>query len=359
MKKKILAVILTAGMVLSAGLTGCGSDAGSATSAEDDFAAKAAEFSEEVQNGYLGNYDTVTVKEVIEYLYAGGEWTYGTSNDGTYYVVDYCNEDYVEIQFVVYDDGSETFTVSGMDLFTDDTDSYSSSGVAAFLNSIYRSYINAYPECGLTAATDDEMADEAVLDGHFGPVKSVEESGYATADADTEETDSTDAGDAGTDDSQTEETVQEETAEGTGLEDIDYASVYDYAFGEINESVEYGYYCLWDLNDDGIYELILGHGESSADYVNDVWTVGVDGGILGVGSFYGDTMLYVAPDYNGIYSVYGHMDYQMITRITMVDGGIEEEIISDGELGDGEDYYSNEMEIYLSDISDRSLLEQY
>ena len=74
--------------------------------------------------------------------------------------------------------------------------------------------------------------------------------------------------------------------------------------------------------------------------MNDVWTVGDDGGILGAGSFYGDTMFYAAPDGNGIYSVYGHMDYQTITRITMVDGEIVEEIISDGELEEGEDYYS-------------------
>ena len=30
-----------------------------------------------VQNGYLGNYDTVTIKDVLEYVYGVGEWDAG------------------------------------------------------------------------------------------------------------------------------------------------------------------------------------------------------------------------------------------------------------------------------------------
>lgn len=368
---------------------------------EDEASEKAVEFCEEVQNGYLGNYDTVTLQTVMEEVYPDGDWNYGTSNDGTYYIVEYTEGDEIDIQFTVYDDGSETFTVSGFDIpYDTDTESYSEEDVAMMLNAMYYAYADAN-DCGISVGGID-LYDTLVLSGHFGPVEeavtgeepeaeeeemedaddgtmteeellqSLSEDGYdkfTTADDvrgflyefDTEHTE--DEIRAMNNDELyeafSEFALTNDVAKEMSSAYIDYSQVYDYAFGEVNEAVEYGYYCLWDLNEDGVYELILGHGESSADYVNDVWTVGDDGSILGVGSFYGDTMFYKAPDGNGIYSVYGHMNYQIITRITMVDGEIAEEVISEGELAEGEDYYTSELEIYLSDISDRSLLEQY
>ena len=140
---------------------------------------------------------------------------------------------------------------------------------------------------------------------------------------------------------------------------INYSMAYDYAFGEVNDSIEYGSYCLWDLDGNGVYELILGHGESSADYVNEIWTVSEESGLTGVGSIYGEQSFYMAPDGNGLYAVYGNMGYEAITRITMADGKLVEELVSERELGPDEDYYSSEMVISSRDISDRSLLEQY
>ncbi|MCC8152417.1 MAG: zinc ribbon domain-containing protein [Lachnospiraceae bacterium] len=207
-KGKIIALVVVVVIVIAAILIFMNSGSGG----EDETAARAAELCEEVQNGYLGDYDTVTVKEVIEYLYAGGEWTYGTSEDGTYYIVDYCNEDYVELQFSVYDDDSETFEASGIDSFTDDTDSYSASGLAAFLNSIYGSYIGSHPECGLTAVSDDNKADQTVLEGHFGPVKSVEESENASLEEDM-------AGDE--DVNESEDTSTEDTSEEVETEAVE------------------------------------------------------------------------------------------------------------------------------------------
>ena len=139
---------------------------------------------------------------------------------------------------------------------------------------------------------------------------------------------------------------------------INYPMAYDYAFGEVNDSVEYGSYCLWDLDGNGVYELILGHGESSADYVNEIWTVSEESGITGVGDLYGEQLFYMAPDGNGLYAVYGNMGYEVITRITMADGELVEEVVSERELEPDEDYYSSEMVISSRDITDRSLLEQ-
>lgn len=417
MKKRILAMVLATGMVLSAGLTGCGSETASSTSTEDETEAVHDEdyYIEQIQNGYLGTYSTVSVKDVFEAIFPDGSWHAGTMEDDEYFVTYIWYTDYDEQELIVSfegnDDGSETFELTDFYyVYSDgvyDSDEDDMQDISDALNLIYYNYALFYEDSGISEIYYDTRG--FIFEGHFGPLtdeqtlpEDVDESSETVVDVSPEglaawieesvayyglsidemrvllyssenayytEEEVDVMPDAvvldayinliGDSDEPEEETVTEDTVEETDLGDIDYAGVYDYAFGEINESVEYGYYCLWDLNDDGIYELILGHGESSADYVNDVWTVGDDGGILGVGSFYGDTMLYVAPDYNGIYSVYGHMDYQTITRITMVDGEIEEEIISEGELSTGEDYYSNEMEIYLSDISDRSLLDQY
>lgn len=150
-----------------------------------------------------------------------------------------------------------------------------------------------------------------------------------------------------------------EVAVQPGEKNIDYSMAYDYAFGEINDNIEYGSYCLWDLDGNGVYELILGHGESSADYVNEVWTVSEENGLTGAGDIYGEQSFYMAPDGNGLYAVYGSMGYEVITRLTMADGKLVEELISERELGSDEDYYSSEMVISMRDISDRSLLEQY
>ena len=200
----------------------------------DDTESRAEELCEEVQNGYLGNYDTVTVKEVIEYLYAGGAWTYGTSTDGEYYIVDYCNEEYIEIQFTVYDDGSETFEATGFDSFTDDTDTYSKSALAAFLNSVYGSYISSHPECGLTAVPDDEKDDATVLEGHFGPVKSVGESANTVSD-DSEENSQDGAGDTAVESGAEGESEADTEAESESESEIDIEAIKEYLidFNEI------------------------------------------------------------------------------------------------------------------------------
>lgn len=161
------------------------------------------------------------------------------------------------------------------------------------------------------------------------------------------------------DSEETQTESMNEDATQSGKKNIIYSMAYDYAFGGINDSIEYGSYCLWDLDGNGVYELILGHGESSADYVNEIWTVSEESGLTGVGDIYGEQSFYMAPDGNGLYAVYGNMGYEVITRITMADGKLVEEVVSERELGPDEDYYSSEMVISSRDISDRSLLEQY
>lgn len=139
---------------------------------------------------------------------------------------------------------------------------------------------------------------------------------------------------------------------------INYADRYNKVLDEIDAAMEYGSYCLWDLNHDGILELIVGHGEFSADYINDVWTIDDEGDVTYMGTFYGDQIYCEAPDGDGIYAVYGHMDHEVVTRIKIKDNEIAEEIVYDREVSPEEDYYSDNQ-IDCADLTDRNYLENF
>lgn len=107
-----------------------------------------------------------------------------------------------------------------------------------------------------------------------------------------------------------------------------------------------GNYALYDIDQDGTKELIISFGESDADWTNYVYTL-ENGKPESIGNFYSPVLLYVADDNNGIYSVYGHMGYQKVDRITKQDKQILIETVMEGDVGDG-DYYSNESPIIQS-----------
>ncbi|MCD8013841.1 MAG: hypothetical protein LUG99_11820 [Lachnospiraceae bacterium] len=133
---------------------------------------------------------------------------------------------------------------------------------------------------------------------------------------------------------------------------MDYTDLYTPVLDGI---IEYSQYSLHDIDNDGVSEMIVGYG-STADYINMVWTADTDGRLDFVGYFYLPQSFYTAPDGNGIYGVYGHMGYELVTRYTIADGLIVEERVSEQELV--EDYYSNDMPIAAYDVSDRSILEK-
>lgn len=104
-----------------------------------------------------------------------------------------------------------------------------------------------------------------------------------------------------------------------------------------------GNYSLYDIDQDGTRELILSFGESNADWTNYVYTL-ENGVPVSIGNFYSPVLLYGADDNNGIYSVYGHMGYQKVDRITKQGKQIQIETVTEGDVGSG-DYYSNESPI--------------
>lgn len=314
-----------------------------------------------VQNGYLGNYDTVTIAEVLEYVLPDGTWD-GEEEDSGGVIVEYVSSD-TEIEFSVTDEES-TFSVSGL-VSTDMDDDAGIYEVKNYLDGLYAQYVEAWPECGIVI---DESSVNNTLRGFFAS-EGVEMDGSDSGDEmNVEEETSADASDSegeiyvlGEDTANASDSEEEvyilgediglessEDAASSAVVDWDYASIYGII---LNEAQEYSTYILYDIDDDGTKELVLGYG-STADYSNDVWTVDADGERQFVGDFYLPQAFYIAPDHNGIYGVYGHMGYQRVTRITIEGGVIAEEIIDEEDFV--EEYYSNNMPITAYDVSDWS-----
>lgn len=125
-----------------------------------------------VQNGYLGNYDTVTIKEVLDYTDDKAQWNAGEAVSGGYYIVEYKGDDII-IQFTVNGLGEEVFKVSALqasELENSDMEAYD---VKVYLDSLYQLYANAHPEKGLYI---DMGTSNNTLEGHIGPVREAGES---------------------------------------------------------------------------------------------------------------------------------------------------------------------------------------
>ncbi len=105
-----------------------------------------------VQNGYLGNYDMVTVKEVLEYSFAGGEWDAGMTLDGQSYIVEY-RTDEVVFQFSVQKIGADTFRVSGIGFDGESTD-WTAYETKVYLDILYGIYADEHRGCGVVMDKD-------------------------------------------------------------------------------------------------------------------------------------------------------------------------------------------------------------
>lgn len=114
-----------------------------------------------VQEGYLGNYDAVTIKEVFEDTIKNGKWGGGTAKEGDYYIVEYKNSE-TTIQFTVYD-GEETFKVSGFESKNIDA-AVEAYDVKTYLDALYALYAAEFPEKGLAI---DTSTDNDTLVGHI------------------------------------------------------------------------------------------------------------------------------------------------------------------------------------------------
>lgn len=99
-------------------------------------------------------------------------------------------------------------------------------------------------------------------------------------------------------------------------------------------------YALYDLDKDGIQEIIITAGTSEADWNNSVYTVSNQAAVM-MGSFGTTVSLYVAEDGNGLYAVHGHMGNETIYQITKNGSQLGITTVSQREISETEDYYSN------------------
>ena len=119
---------------------------------------------------------------------------------------------------------------------------------------------------------------------------------------------------------------------------------------------DYLEYALYDIDHDGVKELIVLAGTCEADYVRRIYTI-VDHEARYIGeTFGGHSAIFACPD-DGFYNMMAHMGYEYIYKVTYVNPAVFEELISSKELAEDEDYATPGIPIPASFITDYSLLE--
>lgn len=120
-----------------------------------------------IQNGYLGNYDTVTIKEVLESMDENAEWNAGEAVSEEHYIVEYKGNN-ITVQFSVNGLEEEAFKVSGIDIAGMGSADMEAYDVKIYLDGIYQLYADSHPEKGLYI---DTSTSNNTLKGHVGPVR--------------------------------------------------------------------------------------------------------------------------------------------------------------------------------------------
>lgn len=138
------------------------------------------------------------------------------------------------------------------------------------------------------------------------------------------------------------------------LNEID--AEYKREFG--NDYIPYYQYYLYDINKDGIYELLLHFGESEAEAVIQVYSIDENGNFVDLGEIGGGHTWLTEKD-GKLYSNFGHQGYQVVKEIQMVGwhgvwSVVEEDVFEENGLSD---YKSYGTSIVGYDISDKSAIE--
>lgn len=117
----------------------------------------------------------------------------------------------------------------------------------------------------------------------------------------------------------------------------------------------YGYYYVYDIDNDGINEVILEYGTCSSDFQNIILYI-EDNHVKSTRVEQGVYEYYVAPDGNGIYAVYAHMDHEIIYQYIKNVNGIVSNLITDRQIDmlKGEDYYTNDFPLDGYELNDLS-----
>lgn len=127
----------------------------------------------------------------------------------------------------------------------------------------------------------------------------------------------------------------------------------DYSpYKDILIDIEGGSYTLYDIDGDGIKELITSNGTNPANFSNTVYTMDIYGQASMIGEFYGAVSLYETEDGTGLYAVNECIGYEAADLITKSDMQLNVINLTSGE--DAVDY-KNESPVLTAGANDLSL----
>lgn len=172
-----------------------------------------------------------------------------------------------------------------------------------------------------------------------------------SADYDNNDTDSDDDSyneDNDNDDSDNDDNYSNDIFDDNGNIDDDLKELYNQQINEYYEN--YGSSTTvtkYDINGDGVDELILSHGDVDSDWNNDIYDFS-SGNASAVGTIHNEVTFYEPKDGNGIYSLWYVPGYQELSQITIDDEGrLNVKIIDKKELsGNSPEYQGNKIETY-------------
>lgn len=142
--------------------------------------------------------------------------------------------------------------------------------------------------------------------------------------------------------------------------DSEYQNLYGPLLDQVDATYgEYNDYYLYDIDGDGVKELLLQEGTCEADYMYQVYTI-ANGSAVYLGELSGGHTMFFEDTEGGngssILLMQAHMGYERISRVTLSNGSLSEEEISERELGEEEEYFDNGAPLPEAAVTDRSLL---
>ncbi len=126
-----------------------------------------------------------------------------------------------------------------------------------------------------------------------------------------------------------------------------------YAEDELHD--ECGVFGVYDFDGNGIKELLIQVGNTQEDYMYNVYTV-QDDQYKFISQIDGAHTAFFA-DETGIIQVQADEGYEILYHIELNDEEIIKEVISEKNLTEVEDYYSNSNPLPRANVTDKSLLQ--
>lgn len=140
----------------------------------------------------------------------------------------------------------------------------------------------------------------------------------------------------------------------------EYQNLYGPLLDQVDATYgEYNDYYLYDIDGDGVKELLLQEGTCEADYMYQVYTI-ANGSAVYLGELSGGHTVFFedteGENGSSILVMQAHMGYERISRVTLSNGSLSEEEISERELGAEEEYFDNGAPLPEAAVTDHSLL---